>query len=196
MNSPEMLRQFNEHLNRHAPHRDIETRQVLQYVNDPKYLVIVGIAGPPGPRRPGVWLFFTIAEHTFYDPTVPAKSNQWELIMQLWNDITWGIAVVPTQHQEKLERVAKRKCGLKLSRGIPQVWEGPHPNIVCQGAARYLIQPNAQAMFPLDSRNVRTLEYITKPILTEREEDDQLALWNENAADHRLTNWWPDVVGS
>ena len=197
-NSPEMLRQFSRMLDAH-PHRDLTMNDVLQYLNDPAHLVIVGIAGPPGPRRTGVWLFLTMAEHTFYDPTKPEKAGEWELIMSLWSDMVWAIAVVPSRHQEKLERLAKR-CGLHFSRGIPQAWTEPkYPNVVCQGASRSQIVPYARTMFPLDSRNVRTLEYPPErngPKFTDKEENDQLKYWHERAEENARTNWWPDIIGA
>lgn len=189
-----MLRAFNERLAQ-TNHVDLTVKDVLRYVNDAKYLVIVGLAGPPGPRRPGVWLFYTIAEYTFYDPTVPGKSDQWQLVMQMWNDMCWGIGIFPAPHHDKLERVAKRRCGLYFSRGIPQVWSDPkYPNVICQGASRRLIVPNADLMFPLDSRNLRTLEYLDKP-MTAKEENDQLSMWMDHGKERSRTNWWPDVIG-
>lgn len=195
MNSPEMKRAYEEWMAGH-PHRDLlDEKEILKYINDQSRVVITGLGGPPGPHRSGVWLFFTMSEHTFYDPTIPAKSNQWEMIAHLWNDLVWITGVFPAQHESKLERIARR-CGLVFSRGIPQVWEFL-PGVPAQGAARRLLHPKAETLFPLDATNVRTLEYLPGQgaKFTDREENDQLRMWHERGKDRARTNWWPDTIG-
>lgn len=192
-NSPEMCAVYDDLVSK-LQHKDMDLNPFL---SDPSKVVVVGIGGPPGPARVGVWLFFNMVEDLLYDPTVPAKNNQFEFVVQLWQDILWSIGVFPAAHRRHLDRIAFR-CGLRLANGVPQVFS-PFPglaNVNGISGSRRVLHPSAKLMYPLPSPSMFTLENHEdiKP-LTRKEEEDRLALLHERSTEHSRTRWWPDTVG-
>lgn len=197
-NSQQMIDCLDDMLSDHA-HKDVGIEYIREQALDNSKIITVGMGGPPDTqRRPGVWLFYMMAEFTFYDPTNPEKEKLFQLMVLLWHNLVWSIGVFPRQHKDKLERLARR-CQLRFANGVPQVWPliGDWPtNVLATGHQRKLIVPNARTMFPLPSPNVFGLESADGATMTLKEDSDLCALWREKLANNSKFNYWPEIIGA
>lgn len=197
-NSPQMVLAYQGMMERlRNRSKPMPKDEALRVLADKSKIMVVGMGGPPGPARPGVWPFFNLAEDLIYDPTIKWKNDRFGFFMELWEDIIWACGIFPAADRKNLERIA-RKYKLRFANGVPQKWTplAHAPNVPAISAARRLLHPKAKTMYPLPSPNLFTLENIdgAEP-MTAKEDRSVVQMLAEKAKEKARTHYWPDVIG-
>lgn len=113
---------------------DRTIQEIKKQLSNPDLITYVAMS-----ERPGVSLFSVLLEHTFYKP---GTSDNEKFIMHLikWERILWFVITIPAIEKNRAEVVAK-KSGIRIADGVPS-----------------MITSKGVAQFPLDMKNVFTLE--------------------------------------
>lgn len=141
-------------------------------LSDTSKLHYIGLTQPP---RPGVNLFATILEHTFFKPQTE-KNKLFEFRMMRWSGLVnylmvWIIVSIPKEFKEHAN-VCIDKAALRAVRAVPTIFEVPTgiparpwaPSVVAVSDLNKLKQHpvTAQArniqQFPMNGDTVFTLE--------------------------------------
>lgn len=103
---------------------------------DPNKFFVVCMA-----TRPGVQLYCTTLEYTYYPPRTPANDLFGLNIVQ-WNDLTFYVLSVPLADRNRCELVAKN-LGMRLADGVPTIFDhkGKH-NFPLQGSNVWSLEGN------------------------------------------------------
>lgn len=114
----------------------VALRELVAFGREPGRFHVAGLRG-----RPGVALWLTQLEHTYFPPASP-RNAEFVLHWVRWEDLEWAVASIPRRAERFARRTAER-LGLRLADGVPTLIDG-------SGSPKF---------FPMNGDNVFTLEY-------------------------------------
>ena len=98
----------------------------INWYKDPKRINYVGAIQPP---RPGVLLFSTLLEYTFFPPDKPEKSRLFSISFFKWGDVApgftmvWSVITIPKEFEQHA-KVCADKAGMRIADGVPTMLGG------------------------------------------------------------------------
>lgn len=106
----------NNPLGYDGPNKPFENVQVdIAWYKDPKRTHYAGLMFPP---RPGVMLFSTLLEYTFFPPSDPSRNKLFNISIFKWEEMVWSVISIPKEF-EAHAKACVNKAGLRIADGVP-----------------------------------------------------------------------------
>jgi hypothetical protein len=135
---------------------DVNPGDLELMVRDRRLFFVVCLMSPP---RLGTRLFMTTLEYRYFAPHTSAEKN-FQVYTLRWQGLSFCVLCIPASMRQAAEKVA-RLTRMRIADGTPTMIDAKR-----EGA---ILMPKV-TRFPLDTRQVWTLEYNTKthPLYVER----------------------------